>query len=341
MIPTTEQFNRYFERMHTNYNDLRYSLLDAKVDLNAIVGATDKPQPKTESAVTDVLSGTFEAIGLAIPLFGRAKQYYELAKELVAHVKEVASVLSTVDSGGQLVTQLTQAQAAVETQHHNGHLQMIPVIEKLSLQLLQQRELLTLTKEGLAVLLAKIQKSRTPPNVRVARLFEPIDWATPPPMVAGKMKDITYAFKYMLLRMTVYRHVKITVVRWGPKGTTEHVGSRILKFKPEGIADEGCQHIFRTFTRKLDDVRSGVAGMPGTYRIVPIMGYLDLISNWVPDVEMEKGSWGELEDKVKEDGFNGDIRYTSDRLWHIAFLSSQNAKQVDPVVIQTAGLRNW
>lgn len=285
MIPTKNELDIYFRHLVTNYDDLIKLMADAKVDLNTILGATDKPVPKSESLAIFVLE---TALTIALPearIFMMAKNMITGAKKMVETGKKWNGYVQKVEEARKLIAEMNSAANDVKTDYHNGALKMIGVVNQMSDQLYKHKTLAMKQWDLLSLVLG---------NKNAAPLFNEIDWKNPPKLVSEKSDEVRYMLTYMLVRLAVFKFVKLKVYRWDPYGWG--AGQRIVKFKPEGISEAGCQHIFANFTRKMGGAGPwpGTPGTPAAHRIVPIRNFQDMAENWAPDIELVGGDWDDL-----------------------------------------------
>ena len=119
--------------------------------------------------------------------------------------------------------------------------------------------------------------------------FNSIQWAKLPALVADESDDIRYIFTYILVRLAVFRFVKLNM-HSQPNGIgLELTQLLVTVIKPEGISESGCNYIFGHFTRYFPDSKDPKAVLPAR-NIVPILNYYDMIDNWYPDIEISMGS---------------------------------------------------
>jgi hypothetical protein len=282
MIPTSDQIDTYFRRLYDNYDDLIKLLGGAQSSLTAILGATDKPIPEAESLAGMVFEA---ALGLTFPeggaLFSFANHMIEGAKKMKEKVEEARKYQKLVDATLQrLQSQADDAAKKVSTAYNNGAMGMIPIIDSISDRLYKQKALI----ERLWEVFKSLQK------VKAAEpFFNSIQWATLPALVSEESDDIRYIFTYILVRLAVFRFVKLNM-HSQPNGIGLEVTQLLVTvIKPEGISESGCNYIFAHFRRSFSDSKDPKAVLPARC-IVPILNYYDMIDNWYPDIDISMGS---------------------------------------------------
>ncbi len=302
MIPTSQQIDTYFKRLLFNYDDLIKLLGEAKTDLNTILGATDKPIPAGESLGGMVLEA---ALGLALPeggaLFSFVNHMIEGAKKMKEKVEEVSRYQKLVDASLQRAAET--AASGVQTSYNNGAMGMMTTINSILDQLYSQKALV----QRLWEVFTSMQKVKA-----TEPFFKSIQWDRLPALVAEKSKDIRYIFTYILVRLSVFRFVRLKMHRQSNPfelGLTELL---ITDIKPEGISESGCNYIFTHFTRSFSDSRDPKAVLPAR-NIVAIRNYYDMIDNWYPDIDISSGSH---EEQVKIMGDPRRRTFTT-KMWQI------------------------
>jgi len=320
MVTTLQQIDTYFRRLQSNYDDLIKLLADAKADLNTIFGATDKPIPAGESLAGMVLEA---ALGLALPeggaLFSFVNHMIEGAKKMKEKVEEMRRYQKLVDAALQRATESAASQ--VDTAYHNGAMGMIKTINSISDQLYSQKAL----NMRLWEVFQSLQKVKS-----AEPFFNSIQWAKPPALVADKSKEIRYIFTYILVRLAVFRFVRLNMHRQSNPfelGLTELL---VTDIEPEGISKSGCDYIFANFTRSFRDSSDPKAALPAR-NIVAIRNYYDMIDNWYPDIDISAGSHEEL---VKIMGDQARRHFTI-KMWWIA----RGMKKALPEVVRIPEFR--
>jgi hypothetical protein len=281
MIPTRDRLDTYFRHLLHNYDDLIKLFDAAKTDLNTILGATDKPVPKSDSLAAFIFE---TALGLTIPgvpLFMKASEIWKEAKSLIGKAQQLNGYVSKIDKAQDLVRKLNESSSQLDGAYHNGALKMMELTNRISDRLYKHKAMAIKQQDAFVLLLGKRD---------AAPAFEGIDWPKPPELVADHSSDVRYVFTYMLVRLAVHKYVKIKVYRWDPYN--QGAGMRIVRFKPEGISEAGCNHIFTYFNRDIGGAGPwpGTPGTPSAHRIVRIRNYMDMIENWSPDVELIKSA---------------------------------------------------
>jgi hypothetical protein len=177
---------------------------------------------------------------------------------------------------------LTKPASEVSTAYANGALNITQTVNNISDKIFKQK--------ALAMHLGEVfQQLR---GVKTAEpFFNSIQWASPPALVADKSEDIRYIFQYILVRLAVFRYVRLNMHHQSNPfelGLTELL---VTKIEPEGISKSGCNYIFNNLTRSFPSTNSTI--LPGR-NIVPIRDYYDMIDNWYPDIDISGGSHEEL-----------------------------------------------
>jgi hypothetical protein len=320
MIPTAQQVDTYFRRLEANYDDLIKLLGDARADLNTIFGATDKPVPAGESLGGMVLEA---ALGLALPegkaLFSFVNHMIEGAKKMKEKVEEMRRYTALVDAALQRATE--NAASDVSTTYQNGALGMISTINFIADQLYSQKALNMRLWEVFASL--RDVKTAEP-------FFNSVQWAKPPAFVAEKSKDIRYIFTYILVRLAVFRFVRLNMHHQSNPFELGLTRLLVVKIEPEGISKAGCKHIFTYFTRSFPDSTNSGAVLLAR-NIVAIRNYYDMIDNWYPDINISGGSHEELVEAI---GLP-ETRHFTPKMWMIA----SGFKKVIPEVVMTPEFR--
>lgn len=304
MMPTPQQVTRHFRRLNGNYEDLIKLLGEAKTDLNTIFGATDKPIPAAESFAGLILEA---ALGVALP---EGKAFYSFVNNMIEGAKKMKEKVEEMNRYQQIVDQALQratrsAAAEVSDAYHNGAMGMISTINSISDRLYAQKALNTKLWELFESLQGK--KAAEP-------FFQSIDWNNPPAFVGDNSKDIRYIFTYILVRLAVFRFVRLKMHRQSNPfelGLTELL---VTNIEPEGISRAGCDYIFANFNRSFGDPRNVNMAMSAR-NIVSIRNYYDMIDNWYPDLDISVGTHEELV-KVMDPG-NRRHHFTT-KMWMIA-----------------------
>jgi hypothetical protein len=280
MFPTEKQVDTYFKNLTENCTDLNILLTQAQLNLTNIFLATDKPVPVEESLAGMVLEG---ALGLALPegkvFFSFVNHMIEGAKKMKEKVEEARRYLKLADKA---LADLTRPASEVSTAYANGALNITQTVNNISDKIFKQK--------ALAMHLGEVfQQLR---GVKTAEpFFNSIQWASPPALVADKSEDIRYIFQYILVRLAVFRYVRLNMHRQSNPfelGLTELL---VTKIEPEGISKSGCNYIFNNLTRSFPSTNSTI--LPGR-NVVPIRDYYDMIDNWYPDIDISDGSHEEL-----------------------------------------------
>jgi hypothetical protein len=280
MFPTEKQVDTYFKNLTENCTDLNILLTQAQLNLTNIFLATDKPVPVEESLAGMVLEG---ALGLALPegkvFFSFVNHMIEGAKKMKEKVEEARRYLKLADKA---LADLTRPASEVSTAYANGALNITQTVNNISDKIFKQK--------ALAMHLGEVfQQLR---GVKTAEpFFNSIQWARPPALVADKSEDIRYIFQYILVRLAVFRYVRLNMHRQSNPfelGLTELL---VTKIEPEGISKSGCNYIFNNLTRSFPSTNSTI--LPGR-NVVPIRDYYDMIDNWYPDIDISDGSHEEL-----------------------------------------------
>jgi hypothetical protein len=287
MIPTKDQVDTYFERLVSNYDDLIKLLGEAKVNLNTIFNSTDTPPvSEGESLGGMVLEA---ALGLTIPEGGAflsfAKHMIEGAKKMKEKVEEMRRYENIVDKA--IHDETEDAAKNVTTAYHNGAMGMISIIDPILDRFYKQKALSIRLKE-------EFRSMRGAKNAKTAEpIFNSINWDKPPALVAAHSADIRYIFTYILVRLAVFRFVRLNMHRQAnPYGMAE-TDLLVTKIEPEGISQAGCTWIFTHFNRVFEDSTDPKAVLPAT-NIVPILNPYDMINNWYPDISISQGTHEEL-----------------------------------------------
>jgi hypothetical protein len=281
MIPTKEQVDIYFTRLVENCTDLHALLGDAARDLNAIFESTDKPAPAGESLAGMVLEA---ALGLALPegkvFFSFVNHMIEGAKKMKEKVEEIRRYQKLVDAALQVATE--DAASSVSTAYQNGAMGMIKTVDSIADKILHQK--------ALNIQLWEVFKS---PSLRAAKTAEPffnsIQWAKPPALVSAKSEDIRYVFTYILVRLAVFRFVRLNLHQQSNPFELALTELLVTKIEPEGISENGCKYIFNNFYRSFPDSTNSGDVLPAR-NIVAIRNYYDMIDNWYPDISISAGS---------------------------------------------------
>jgi hypothetical protein len=280
MFPTEKQVGTYFKNLTENCTDLNILLTQAQLNLTNIFLATDKPVPVEESLAGMVLEG---ALGLALPegkvFFSFVNHMIEGAKKMKEKVEEARRYLNLADKA---LAELTRPASEVSTAYANGALNITQTVNNISDKIFKQK--------ALAMHLGEVfQQLR---GVKTAEpFFNSIQWAIPPALVADKSEDIRYIFQYILVRLAVFRYVRLNMHHQSNPfelGLTELL---VTKIEPEGISKSGCNYIFNNLTRSFPSTNSTI--LPGR-NVVPIRDYYDMIDNWYPDIDISGGSHEEL-----------------------------------------------
>jgi len=317
-IPTKEQVDMYFTRLVENCNDLNTLLVHAATDLIAIFGSTDKPVPAAESLAGMVLEA---ALGLALPegkaFFSFVNHMIEGAKKMKEKVEEMRRYQKLVDAALQRATE--DAASGVSTAYQNGAMGMINTVSSMADKIMRQK--------ALTIQLWEVFKS---PSLRGAKMAEPffnsIQWAKLPALVSLKSEDIRYVFRYILVRLAVFRFVRLNLHRQSNPFELSLTELLVTKIEPEGISDAGSQWIFSNFYRSFPDSTNSGAVLPAR-NIVPIRDYYDMIDNWYPDINISAGSH---EEQVAIMGLPRRRHFTT-KMWMIA----NGFKKALPEVVMT------